>query len=356
MAGEFLIYGASGYSGRLIAHEARRQGLSPILAGRDPRKLEALAAELGLEHRVAALDDGPALARLLRGVRVVVHAAGPFSGTARAMVGACLHAGAHYLDLCGEVLVIEGLRAHDADARSRSLTLMPAVGCDVVASDCLIAHVASRLPRATSIELGVSGLGFTTRGSWQTLLEQGGLGAVRRDGVLTRVPAGVARRGFDFGSGPRDCVNVVWGDVATAVYTTGIGDIAVYFESTPYLEAMLAVGRVFGEWTQARPAQLWLEAWAQLLPEGPSAAERAARRLTYVAEVRDTAGRSAAARLYAPEAYSLTATAACAVVQRVLAGDYEVGFQTAARVYGADFALSLPGVWREDLPAAERAA
>ena len=53
----WLIYGANGYTGELIAREAAKRGWRPILAGRNREQVGALAAELKLECRIAALDD-----------------------------------------------------------------------------------------------------------------------------------------------------------------------------------------------------------------------------------------------------------------------------------------------------------
>ncbi|WP_269920435.1 saccharopine dehydrogenase NADP-binding domain-containing protein, partial [Caldifermentibacillus hisashii] len=77
-----MIYGANGYTGELIAREAARRGLRPVLAGRSRDKIEALARELGLEARAFALDDAAQLARQIEGLALVLHCAGPFSATA----------------------------------------------------------------------------------------------------------------------------------------------------------------------------------------------------------------------------------------------------------------------------------
>ena len=346
-----LIYGANGFTGRLIARAALGLGLRPVLAGRNASALAALAAPLGLAHRVASLADATQLDAALRGMRVVLHAAGPFSQTAAPMVAACLRAGAHYLDVTGEIPVIETLARCDRAARARGVMVMPGVGFDVVPSDCLALHVARRLPDATELALGLTGLAFATRGSAATLAEHAGVGVhVRRGGVLTPVPPGALRRSFDFGAGPRPCCNVSWGDVAAAWYTTGIPDIAVYFEATPTLEAMLLASRFLGWMLRGAPGQAWLKGHAALLPEGPDAAARARHEMVLVAEARAPGGRMARARLRTPEAYSFTALAAPVLARRALQGDCEPGFQTPARVYGADFVLSLDGVAREDLP------
>ena len=146
----FLLYGANGYVGEAAARLAVDQGLEPILAGRDAAKLEPLAKQLGVEFRVCALEDAPALDRALRDVPVVLHCAGPYKFTSQPMADACLRAGAHYLDLTGEIPVFEALAARDAEAKARKVMLLPAVGFDVVPTDCLAVHLKRRLPSATA--------------------------------------------------------------------------------------------------------------------------------------------------------------------------------------------------------------
>jgi short subunit dehydrogenase-like uncharacterized protein len=112
---------------------------------------------------------------------------------------------------------------------------------------------------------------------------------------------------------------------------------------------MLLASRHLGWMLGAAPGQAWLKACADLLPAGQSDAERAASAMVIVAEAEDEDGRRACARLRTPEAYTFTGRTAAAIAHRVLHGDLEVGFQTPARVYGADFVLSFADVAREDL-------
>ncbi|HEY5315591.1 MAG TPA: saccharopine dehydrogenase NADP-binding domain-containing protein, partial [Pirellulales bacterium] len=149
---DWLIYGANGYTGRLIARLAKERGLRPTLAGRSAQPVERLASELGLEARVFDLS-ADALPANLRGMRLVLNCAGPFVRTAPAMLAGCLAAGSHYLDITGEIEVIEQAAALDAAARQSGVTLMPAVGFDVVPSDCLAKALAQHLPGATRLAL-----------------------------------------------------------------------------------------------------------------------------------------------------------------------------------------------------------
>src|SRR5258708_36377683 len=142
----FLIYGANGYTGELIAREAVRRRHRPILAGRHAERVEPLARELGCEARVFPVDRPE-----LDGVSLVLHCAGPFVHTAMPMVRACLAAKAHYLDITGELSVFEQIFALDAEAKRAGVTLLPGVGFDVVPTDCLAAMLAERLPDAVDL-------------------------------------------------------------------------------------------------------------------------------------------------------------------------------------------------------------
>jgi saccharopine dehydrogenase (NAD+, L-lysine-forming) len=82
-ASGYLIYGANGYTGRLIARYAVERGQRPILAGRNAPAVEKVAALLGREARVFDLGDPVAVDRGLAGIRAVLHCAGPFAHTSR---------------------------------------------------------------------------------------------------------------------------------------------------------------------------------------------------------------------------------------------------------------------------------
>src|SRR4029078_2928593 len=94
----WMIYGANGYTGALIAREAVRRGHRPILAGRNAAEVGALARELGCESRVFGLDSG-GMAAALQNVGLVLHCAGPFVLTSAPMGEACLPRGAPYVHL-----------------------------------------------------------------------------------------------------------------------------------------------------------------------------------------------------------------------------------------------------------------
>jgi short subunit dehydrogenase-like uncharacterized protein len=347
-----LIYGATGYTGRLIVARALQAGLRPILAGRDATAVHTLAAAHALEARVATLDDPAVLDAVLRDVAVVLHCAGPFSRTSAPMVDACLRRGAHYLDITGELQVFEAAAARDAAAARAGVMLMPGTGFDVVPSDCLAAHLHRRLPEATALALGFRALGGVSRGTALTMVEGlGRPGWIRRGGVLTAVPPGWHTRTIDFGDGPKLAVTIPWGDVSTAFHSTGIPDVRVYMSVHPRQLAMLRRSRWIGWLLRTSVVQRRMAAKVRAAPAGPDDLARANGVSLLWGEATTPDGRRVLSRLRGPEGYSLTADTAVRIAQRVLSGEAPVGFQTPSRAYGADFVLEVPGVVREDIDA-----
>ena len=350
MSSNFLLYGANGYTGALIARLAVQRGLRPILAGRNSEKVELLSAELGLEHRAFTLDNDGAVDSALANVAAVLHCAGPFSQTSKPMVAGCLRTKTHYLDITGEVAVFEAIAAQDAEAKTAGVMLLPGVGFDVVPSDCLAAHLKAGLPSATRLALGFQALGQISRGTATTMVEaqhRGGL--IRRSGVLTRVPAAWKSRVINFGRGPVEATTIPWGDVFTAYYSTGIPDIEVYAAFPASTRTLMVVSRYLSWLLGLSAVQQLQKRLIQNQPPGPKDAERAQGRSLVWGEVEDDSGKRLVSRLQGPEGYTLTALTALAIVAKVLAGQISVGFQTPSLAYGADLILEIDGVVREDL-------
>lgn len=350
MSANFLLYGANGYTGELVARLAKERGLSPILAGRDARRIEPLATALGFEHLSFALDDDAEMDAALKRVGVVLHCAGPFSRTSKPMADGCLRTGTHYLDITGEIAVFESLAARRAEAEAAGVMLLPGVGFDVVPSDCLAAHLKRRLPSATRLTLAIQGLGRISHGTATTMVENINRGGVvRRDGRLTPVPAAWRTREVDFGRGAVKATTIPWGDIATAFYSTGIPNIEVYAAIPASARRMMKASRQLGPLLATAPVQRFLKSRIKAQPSGPSDAERARGASFVWGEVQDDSGQTKSSRLKGPEGYTLTAMTALSIVERVLAGDAPAGFKTPSLAYGPDFILGIEGVERFDL-------
>jgi short subunit dehydrogenase-like uncharacterized protein len=347
----FLIYGSYGYTGQLIVDRALEEGLHPILAGRNKKKLIAQAEKYNLEYRAFSLNEPAILDSVLQGVDAVLHCAGPFVHTFRQMAEACLRTKRHYVDISGEILGFEALAAMDSQAKAAGILLLPGAGFDVVPSDCLAAHLKIRLPSATHFRLFVRGVGVgvsggTAKSAIENMHRQG---MIRRDGRLVQVPPAWNVRERDFGSGYTKVVSVGWGDVSTAYYSTGIPNIETYFALPERTISLLRSMRVIGPLLYNPLAKSILKSLVNLVIKGPEEEKQKRASAIFVGEVTDPNGQRAVSRLITPEAYMLTARTAVEIMKRILNNDCKTGFQTPSLAYGADFILQFPGVRREKL-------
>jgi short subunit dehydrogenase-like uncharacterized protein len=354
---DWMLYGATGYTGQLVAEEAIRRGHRPLLAGRSAEKLRPLAERLGLEWVAVALDDAEGLAEAVSRVKLVYHAAGPFVQTSAAMVRACLKAGAHYLDITGEIPVYQQVFAYDAAARERGIALIPGVGFDVIPSDCLLKYVAHQLPDADQLIVALDALGTAERltgrisaGTANSMLEliaQMGI-AARRDGKLTTLPFGYGARRFTFTTGQKAAMPIPWGDLEIGWRTTGIPNITTYLTFPPSaIEMFRVAGPLMRGLLQSSGLRGFLRGQISRMLSGPDEGHRQTGRSALYAQVRNPQEETRQAWLETAEGYQFTALAAPLVVEQVLAGNLR-GATTPALALGADFVLSIPGTRRLD--------
>jgi short subunit dehydrogenase-like uncharacterized protein len=342
-----LIYGANGYTGRLIAHEAARRGLKPMLAGRNRDEVDALARELGLARRVFELSNPVEIARHLDGVNVVLHCAGPFSKTAAPMLDACLNANVHYLDITGEIAVFEMCHRVHARAQHQGTVVLPGSGFDVVPTDCLAALLKRRLPDANSLVLAFEAGGGPSPGTAATSVEglaQGG--RARIAGEVRPVPLAWKTREFLRDGKPRTAMTIPWGDVYTAFVSTGIPNIETYMAVPPKTIARLRWMRHIQPLLALRPVQSFMKRRVLAATPGPSEQRRRDSGCHVWGEVRNVAGNLAGLELETPNGYDLTVTASLGIAEHLLGRTSPPagGYFTPSQLMGADYVLKLPGV------------
>jgi short subunit dehydrogenase-like uncharacterized protein len=350
-ADRLVIYGATGYTGELIAREAAKRGLRPLLAGRNATAIAALAQELGCESRTAALDDPGALDRALEGAAVTLHCAGPFSATSAPMVEACLRQRSHYLDITGEIDVLEAVHARDAVARQTGVVLCPATGFDVVPTDCVAACLHEALPDATYLALGFASRGRPSRGTLKTSVENMSRGGrIRSASRIIKVAHAFRERDIDFGAGTQTAVTIPWGDVSTAYWTTGIGNIECYIAMPVASIAKLKRLNTFGALLRWSPLQALVKRMATQGPAGPDAAARAVNTMLVWGEAQAPSGDRVTARLRVANGYDVTVHAALAIAQHLLDGKpASPGHRTPSQIMGNRFVETLPGSGRIEL-------
>jgi|CXWL01.1.fsa_nt_gi short subunit dehydrogenase-like uncharacterized protein len=344
----WLIYGANGYTGTLIAEEAVRRGHRPVLGGRNRDAVQALATRLQTPAAPCDLRDPHALREALHGRSLVLHCAGPFAETSAPMVDACLAEGVHYLDITGEIDVFSACFDRSADAARRAISLVPGVGFDVVPTDGVAAMLKDALPDASSLVLAFEAGGGPSVGTARTSvagLARGG--RVRRAGQVTEVPLAFKTRTFLRGEKPRLAMTIPWGDVFTAHVTTGIPDIEVYMTASAasitnarrlnWVRPLLGLG----------PVTRFLQARMAGSVRAPSADRRARTNCYIWGEATAPDGRTARMEMETPNGYDLTVSAALGVAERLLnpaSPSPAPGYLTPSQLMGARYVLDLPGV------------
>ncbi len=341
----WMIYGANGYTGERIAREAVARGAKPVLAGRNAEAIGRLAGELDCPGRVFGLERVGQIAARLEDCKAVLHCAGPFSATAEPMMDACLDAGAHYLDITGEIRVIEAGASRHERAFAADVVLIPAVGFDVVPSDCLAAMLARRFPHATHLALAFTGTGSVSPGTAKTMLEglrQGG--RARVDGRIVRVPIAWKTREVPFREGTRRCVTIPWGDVASAWHSTGIPNIEVYLAASPgQIRTMRLMRPLLPALRLPLPLPVSLvRSTMRRFVGGAKGTGGGASHSSFWGRVSDAEGNSLEATLRSLEGYRLTVLTALESLARTLAGDVPPGFSTPSQAFGPEFILHFP--------------
>jgi len=307
-----MIYGASGYTGRMAAAHAKEAGLTLVVAGREEAPLQALATRLGVAYRVFALDSAADVDYGLQDIAVLLNCAGPFAQTAGALIEACLRAGVHYLDIAAELDSYQLAERHDLSAAK--------AGVSVAMLGSLAARAVERVPSPVSIRIALHVAGSMSRGSALSASQHVTAACLmRKDDVLTpRAPD--ALRDLDFGQGPLSCFPVTLPDLITIARQTGVGDIETYVHVS---------GSAFPE------------GGIDALPDGPTAQERADNRYQAAVEVVSAEGGITRAVLDTVNGYSFTPLAAVVAARRVLAGEARPGFQTPVGAFGSGFAETI---------------
>ncbi len=357
MQNSFLLYGANGYTGELIARHAAQYHLHPILAGRREEALKPLAAKLNYPYIVFDVTDSNTLLAALREVRLVVNTAGPFQFTAKSIIDACLQTGTHYVDVNGDIAVFEMIRQMDVAAKRAGIMLLPGSGFDVVPTDCTALLLKKLLPDANSLKLAFANIGGgLSHGTATTMVNKLGQGgAVRKDGKIVSVPLGQKGMWLDFsdisnGTIERKFVMTIpWGDIATAYFTTGIPDIESYTAISPGVYRLLKIQILFNWLLRSKFIRNIIKKKIDQRPAGPGDEQRSRAMSLVWGQAANGQREAKTVRMSCPDGYTLTMYSTLLLAQKILQENLKPGYQTPASAYGEDLVLELPNVKREIL-------
>jgi short subunit dehydrogenase-like uncharacterized protein len=345
----FLLYGANGYTGKLITALASQYDMQPTLAGRNEQAIRTLAEQFNFPYRIFKLHDQNELNKILSETQLVLNAAGPFQHTAKQMIESCIKTKAHYLDITGEIAVFEMAKRYDQQAKNAGIMIMPGTGFDVVPTDCLALYLKNKLPDAIQLKLAFATLGGgLSHGTATTMVAGlGEGGAIRQNGKIVRKPLGHKGMWVDFGDGKKIFVMTIpWGDVSTAFHTTGITNIETYIGIPRGTYKLLKFQPLFNWVMRGSLFRKLIKKQIDKRAPGPSDEERRKSKTLVWGEVQNAKGEKISAGLITLDGYTLTAHSSLIITKKVLNGNFKAGYQTPASAYGADLILEVPGTER----------
>jgi short subunit dehydrogenase-like uncharacterized protein len=378
-----LVYGATGYTGQLICKHAIACGMDITPSGRNEHKLQRLSKELQvllqkqkeqqatgndptdasmsfpLSYLCLELKNSAKLDAALEGIDIVVHCAGPFVETFAPMVEACIRAGVHYIDINGEIGVIEGISKYDKEARERGVMLLPAAGFDVVPSDTLVHLLHQRFKerhfqaRASEIDLSFHfnkagalisrGTGNVMKGGKRgvSVSRQGGAIVER---VAKPVPLKERRKCFyGFVNKEMTVKPANMADVASAFYSTGIENVRCFMSDVASMLQLRCVMTPFSERTSDRNS-------SKEQPIGPSAEENKEGKAYLQCSISAKDGKErVSGSLVCPAPYKVTYLAVGHILQEIQnKNHFKVGFCTPSLAYGKQFFDVCDMEWQVD--------
>lgn len=319
---KLLIYGAAGYTGKIISERAKELGLNFEIAGREHDKIEQLANELDVPFHIFGVDEADSWQDALADKKVLINAAGPFKFTAEQAMNASVKAGTHYLDISAELATYQLAESMDQAAKEAGIQLISGAGL-FVSYDALVVHLAKLVEEPKSLKVGFRHYGGFSKGSVlssQNIIDLGTL--IRRDGEIISVDNPPVKS-FTFGEELIECMPTPLGGIILSYKSIGIPNIEEYF-------------------SLKLPATELTQESSKDLPDGPTKQERAAGRNGISAEITGKDGKIVKAWVDAPSGYDLTPLSVVAVAQRILKNDFKIGYQSPGSSYGEDIINDIP--------------
>jgi short subunit dehydrogenase-like uncharacterized protein len=337
---KILIYGASGYTGKLLAKHLVHKGLRPVLAGRSS-KVEQIGQELNCPTRIFSTEDA---ADHLADIDVLVNVAGPFSATQDGLIKGCLRTKTHYLDIAGEFAEMEQAFKYHSEAQQAGIVILPAAGFGVVPTDVAAKIAGDQIEDPTQLTIIYATLGGASRGTLKTVLKDiQKPGHILKDGKHQKALPAQSELKVDILDKSFKTVYNPWrADLFTAHKSTGIKNIETYSEFPGFVVSMMK-GKL--NWLR----NLILKRLINFLPEGPS--EKAlAKGSTYVKAIaKNDRGEMGIVELKGPEAYRFTVLSIHKMINLIWGAIDEKGYLTPSML-GTDWIFAVEEIDIKVLP------
>lgn len=339
MLPNLMIYGANGYSAKLILTGLISKGVNPIIAGRNEVEIRELANHYSLQYRIFDLNDDQKIIGNLSSVHTLLNCAGPYKYTAKELMDACIECGVNYIDITGEIPILALAFGYNNKAIEKGITILPGAGFDIIPTDCLAKRMKELMPDAMDLKIAFhNNRGKISRGTLLTTLEfLSGKGRVRRDGKIIESEIGEFKILIRKPEVSFDAISIPWGDVFTAYISTGIPNITVYLGVTKPIIFFLSIIKSIFKLLTVK----WIKRVAQKFVEkfitGPTEKDRKNAYVYIWCKVENEKGESLEKVFKFIEGYTLTAKGAAGCAMRILNGEVKAGTYTPSMAFGSKF-------------------
>lgn len=334
-----MVYGANGYSAQLIISELLQKDINPILAGRNNKLIMRTAKKYNCEFRVFDLNNYESIIENLQDIHTLLNCAGPFMNTAKPLIEACLAAKTNYLDLTGEIPVLEQAFHYNHSALKAGISITPGVGFDVIPTDCLALRIYQLMPDAINLEIAFQNYkGKISRGTLLTTLELICYpGNIRENGKIIDSEIGEFEKIIDRSLFKFRGISIPWGDISTAFHSTGIPNIKVYLGLSTFLWQIRKIIPLIKQLFSNIYFRRTIQSIVKLIVSGPSKRSREKAFTIIWCKLENNAGEIREEAYKFIEGYNLTAVGAASASIKVLSGEVSAGTKTPAQAFGSNF-------------------
>lgn len=344
-----LLYGANGYTGKLVLDQLLKLNLKPILAGRNLEDVKKLAESNNLEYRIFALHSHEEIVNGLQDIQILLNCAGPFIKTIKPFLKACLENKVHYFDITGEIDVFNIAHSFDQEAKERGVIICPGVGFDVVPTDCLALMLKEQFEgEPINLELAFHGQGGPSKGTALTSLGGSGSGTkVRRNGQIVTLPYSSLYKEVNFPHKKMTVNSIPWGDIFTSYISTGIPNVTVYMAMSPKTIKRMKRVQKFFFLRNFQPFKYFVQRNVKKsIPAGGGPSEETRKKSKgYIwGSISDKNNEHTLEMfLVTPNGYTLTALSSAMILNKFDTIDTKRGFFTPSQLMGSGFVLEIPG-------------
>lgn len=340
-----MIYGAYGFTGAWLAKTATDCGLQPIIAGRNALKTKRLALRLNLDFRVFDIDDDRSVENNLKDIDLLYNLAGPYCKSAPTLVEACLRTKTHYMDLTGDLEIYDFLYSLDDVARESNILIMPGVGFNIIATECVAAHTVKKLPSCDSLDIVMATQAKPSKGTFKQmimLLPRGGFEI--KENALHQSSIQKSDLDVKFPDKNRTTFTIPIGELIACHKSLGIPNIQTHYALSSSW-AMMADNMIdiIAKFSSKSYGKKVLTGFAANYAKGPSKESMLKDKAYVYAKASSEEGIYAETMIQTPEPYYFTVLIAVEAIKRVLEGDY-VGALTPVEAFGSSFIFEVEGV------------